>query len=108
MGTIAATSLHPTGPDLLRAATAFGTHVGLAFQITDDILDITATPEQLGKATNKDSKAGKNTYPKLLGLEASQHLARQELTDALNALDPLGPHAHRLAAIAQAIANRSN
>lgn len=108
MGTLAATLLHPQGPDLLRAATAFGTHVGLAFQITDDILDVTSTPEQLGKATNKDSKAGKNTYPQLLGLEASQHLARQELTDALSSLDPLGPQAHRLAAIARLIADRSN
>ncbi len=108
MGTLAAASLHPQGPDLLRAATAFGSHVGLAFQITDDILDVTSTPEQLGKATNKDSEAGKNTYPKLLGLDASQQLARQELHDALNALDPLGPYADRLAAIAHIIADRSS
>lgn len=90
----------------LRLATIYGTHLGLAFQIVDDILDVTATPEQLGKATNKDVTAGKNTYPQLLGLDESRRLARQELHDALAALDSLGPRGETLAAIARFVVER--
>jgi geranylgeranyl diphosphate synthase type II len=51
----------------LTAVTEYGRHLGLAFQIIDDILDVTSTPEQLGKATNKDAAKGKNTYPTPIG-----------------------------------------
>ncbi|MCY2954587.1 MAG: polyprenyl synthetase family protein, partial [Planctomycetota bacterium] len=51
----------------LAAVTRFGRHLGLAFQIVDDVLDVTATAEQMGKATNKDARKGKNTYPVLMG-----------------------------------------
>ena len=54
----------------------YGTAIGLAFQIVDDILDVTATAEQMGKKTGKDAQIGKLTYPSLIGLEASRkHLA---------------------------------
>jgi geranylgeranyl diphosphate synthase type II len=53
----------------LKALTAFGYNVGLAFQIIDDILDVTKTSEQLGKTAGKDTKAEKATYPSILGLE---------------------------------------
>jgi geranylgeranyl diphosphate synthase type II len=70
-----------------RAAMArFGEAVGLAFQITDDVLDRTASAEALGKTPGKDEKSGKATYPKLLGLDASRReatrlvaLARREI-----------------------------
>lgn len=64
----------------LRALSTFGYHVGLAFQIIDDILDITQTTEQLGKTAGKDTQAQKATYPAIVGLEQSRHIARK-LTD---------------------------
>jgi geranylgeranyl diphosphate synthase type II len=64
----------------LAALTSFGYHVGLAFQIIDDILDITQTSEQLGKTAGKDTRAQKATYPAIVGLEKSRKIA-QQLTD---------------------------
>ncbi len=64
----------------LKALTDFGYNVGLAFQIIDDILDITQTSEQLGKTAGKDTKAQKATYPSIVGMEKSRKLAK-ELTD---------------------------
>ncbi len=64
----------------LRALTQFGYHVGLAFQIIDDILDVTQTSEQLGKTAGKDTAAQKATYPAIVGLEKSRRIARR-LTD---------------------------
>ena len=90
----------------LAAITDFGCHLGLAFQIIDDILDVTSTPEQMGKATNKDQGKGKNTYPGLLGLEASQAEARKQLDAALVALRPLGSSAEGLKALARFVVER--
>jgi geranylgeranyl diphosphate synthase, type II len=67
-------------PRQLQALTEFGYCVGLAFQIIDDILDVTQTSEQLGKTAGKDTAAQKATYPSILGLEKSRRLAKQ-LTD---------------------------
>jgi geranylgeranyl diphosphate synthase, type II len=67
-------------PAQLRALTDFGYHVGLAFQVIDDILDVTQTSEQLGKTAGKDDKAHKATYPAIVGLEKSRKIAEQ-LTD---------------------------
>ena len=64
----------------LEALTEFGHCVGLAFQIIDDILDITQTSEQLGKTAGKDTQAKKATYPSIVGLEKSKKIA-QRLTD---------------------------
>ncbi len=68
-----------TAPQL-QALTRFGYNVGLAFQIIDDILDVTQTSEQLGKTAGKDTAAQKATYPSIVGLEKSRKIARQ-LTD---------------------------
>src|SRR5208337_3597512 len=59
----------------LGALTQFGYHVGLAFQIIDDILDVTQTSEQLGKTAGKDTAAQKATYPAIVGLEKSRKIA---------------------------------
>ena len=67
-------------PAQLKALTDFGYHVGLAFQIIDDILDVTQTSERLGKTAGKDTKAQKATYPAIVGLEKSRKIA-QQLTD---------------------------
>jgi geranylgeranyl diphosphate synthase type II len=90
----------------LAAASAFGRHLGLAFQIVDDILDETATPEQLGKATQKDAARGKNTYPSLLGLTESRAEADRQLASALDALAPFRDNAASLQAIARYVVER--
>jgi geranylgeranyl diphosphate synthase, type II len=64
----------------LKALTDFGYHVGLAFQVIDDILDVTQTSETLGKTAGKDTQAQKATYPSIVGLEKSHRIATQ-LTD---------------------------
>jgi geranylgeranyl diphosphate synthase type II len=83
-------------PGQLEALTDFGNSLGLAFQILDDILDVTATSEQLGKSAGKDLKASKATYPAVIGLEASRKEAVKQTRAALRALDPLGAHGGRL------------
>ncbi len=103
MGAIAGRAL----PEQLTALEAFGQHLGLAFQIVDDILDQTATPEELGKATKKDEAKGKVTYPMLIGLEASRREARDQLSAAMDVIQPLGSHADGLRALAEFVVNRT-
>ena len=90
----------------LDAVTRYGQHLGLAFQIIDDVLDVTATPEQLGKATRKDADRGKNTYPALLGIEASRAEGQRQLQAAVDALEPLGEKGQSLAALARFVVER--
>jgi geranylgeranyl diphosphate synthase, type II len=86
--------------------TDFGRYLGLAFQIVDDILDVTASPEQMGKATGKDAAKGKNTYPALLGLEEAKRHANAQLDAALNVLKPFGPAAEGLKNLASFVVER--
>jgi geranylgeranyl pyrophosphate synthase len=95
-----------SAPDALAAVTEFGRHLGLAFQIVDDLLDVTSTPEQLGKATHKDAGRGKNTYPGLLGMDASAREAKRQLAVALNALQEFGSAADGLRALARFVVER--
>lgn len=77
----------------VRQLGAFGRRLGLAFQVADDILDVTASAEALGKSAGKDQQQGKLTYPSLMGLEASQRYLQelgQELTALAWELDPQG------------------
>ena len=104
MGAIAARA----GDAALEAITDFGRHLGLAFQIVDDLLDVTATPQQLGKHTRKDAGSGKNTYPSLLGLEASRSAAAEQVERSVRALDELGSPAGGLRAIARFVTTRSS
>jgi len=90
----------------LDAATTFGQHLGLAFQIIDDILDVTSTLEQMGKATNKDAKKGKNTYPTLLGLDGAKKEAQSQLAAALDALKSFDSRADGLRALAKFVVER--
>ncbi len=90
----------------VSAVAEFGRHLGLAFQIVDDVLDVTSTPEQMGKATNKDAAKGKNTYPKLIGLEESKREARRQLELAQQALEVLGAGGEGLADLARFVVER--
>src|SRR5579883_1231921 len=86
----------------------YSQNIGLAFQIVDDILDVTATQEQLGKTAGKDQKAQKATYPSLWGLEESRHRAQQLIESACAELEPFGKAALPLIAIAQFITSRNH
>ena len=84
----------------LAAVTAFGRALGLAFQVIDDILDVTQTSEKLGKSAGKDLTAQKATYPVVIGLEKSRAEARRLTTQAHRALESLGKNAAVLRALA--------
>src|SRR5687768_10850281 len=73
-------------PDVLAAIAAYGTHIGLAFQIVDDILDVEGASAVLGKTAGKDAAAGKPTYPALYGLEESRRRAETSVSRALEAI----------------------
>ena len=85
----------------------FGQQLGLAFQIADDVLDVTATAEATGKATGKDATAGKNTYPSLVGLDEARRVADEAADAAVAELDPLGEKASGLQSLARFAARRS-
>ena len=88
-------------PGQLKALTDFGHNVGLAFQIIDDILDVTQTSEQLGKTAGKDTAAQKATYPSIVGMEKSRKIARQLTGNAFAALKIFKGKARALEAIAR-------
>jgi geranylgeranyl pyrophosphate synthase len=92
----------------LDAVTAYGRHLGLAFQIVDDVLDVTSTPEQMGKATGKDAGKGKNTYPSLMGLDASRRTAAEQLDAAITSVALLGESATGLQNLARFVADRQS
>ncbi|WP_138500406.1 geranylgeranyl diphosphate synthase CrtE [Nostoc sp. PA-18-2419] len=92
----------------VQRLTRYAENIGLAFQIVDDILDITATQEQLGKTAGKDQKAKKVTYPSLWGLEQSRSKAQELVIAACAELEPFGNRAKPLQAIAHFIVNRNN
>jgi geranylgeranyl diphosphate synthase type II len=90
----------------LAAITAFGRALGLAFQVIDDILDVTQTSEKLGKSAGKDLAAQKATYPAVIGLEKSRTEARRLTRQAHDALDSLGATARMLRMLADYLLQR--
>jgi geranylgeranyl diphosphate synthase type II len=78
-------------PEELQALTEFGCHLGLAFQVVDDILDVTASTEDLGKTAGKDLQSEKSTYPSLLGLEGARREADRLTHAAISALNAFSP-----------------
>jgi geranylgeranyl diphosphate synthase type II len=84
----------------LGALTDFGRNLGLAFQVIDDILDVTQTSEKLGKSAGKDIAAEKTTYPSVIGLDASKREAKKLTDAAMAALKPFGKRGETLRAIA--------
>jgi geranylgeranyl diphosphate synthase type II len=83
----------------LKALTDFGYHVGLAFQVIDDILDVTQTSEQLGKTAGKDTRSQKATYPAIVGLEKSRKIAEQLTVKAFAALSRIAGFKGRAVAL---------
>jgi geranylgeranyl diphosphate synthase, type II len=94
--------------DAIRAVEEYGWHLGLAFQIVDDILDVEGEAKDLGKTIGKDAKAGKPTYPSIYGLDASRRLAAERQDSALDALALAGLRNSRLADLAEWVITRNN
>lgn len=95
-------------PTDLDALSSFGEHIGLAFQIVDDILDIEESSENLGKTAGKDVAQQKTTFPAVYGLEASRRMAAEERAAAHAALDRFGARAARLRDLADLIVERKS
>ncbi len=93
-------------PAKLAALTRFGHHLGLAFQVIDDILDVTQSTGILGKTAGKDQAVGKATYPSVIGLAASRKEATKLTRVAMAALLPLGRKSARLAEIGSHLLHR--
>ncbi|MDB6053982.1 MAG: Farnesyl-diphosphate synthase [Verrucomicrobiales bacterium] len=91
----------------LKALTDFGYHVGLAFQIIDDILDVTQTSEQLGKTAGKDTASKKATYPSIVGMNRSRKIAEKLTSQAFASLKPFKSKGDALEALATYLLNRN-
>jgi geranylgeranyl diphosphate synthase type II len=91
-----------------QALSCYGEHVGLAFQIVDDILDVEESSEALGKTAGKDAAQHKITFPAVYGLEASRQMAQEECRRAHAVLDPFGDRALRLHELADLIVHRKS
>ena len=92
----------------LAALDEYGTHIGLAFQVADDILDVEGNSTTLGKTQGKDAEANKPTYVKLLGLEGAKTEAQRLLQAALDALQGFGDSANHLRELAHYIVERDH
>lgn len=86
----------------------FGTCIGLAFQIADDVLDVTGTQDKLGKGVGKDAGLGKLTYPSLIGLDRSRQKAQDLIAEACQAIAPWGDRGQRLTALAHFVLERDH
>ncbi|MEL6442442.1 MAG: geranylgeranyl diphosphate synthase CrtE [Cyanobacteria bacterium J06621_8] len=94
------------GGEEIQRLSQYAQNIGLAFQIIDDILDITATDEQLGKTAGKDLRAAKATYPSLWGLDKSRLKAHELVEQAIAQLSTYGTKAEPLRALARYIVSR--
>ena len=92
----------------VAALESFALNIGLAFQVADDILDVTASSEDLGKTAGKDENTDKTTYPKLLGLDGARDEAKRLVEEAKKSLEPFGERAVPLLALADFIIDRKN
>ncbi len=95
-------------PDDIHRLTEFGRKAGLAFQIVDDVLDMTEDSAHLGKTAGKDLASDKATWPAVFGIDRSIADANQLITAAFEYLEPYGNHADTLKAVAQYLIERKN
>lgn len=91
----------------LARLSTYGRWLGVAFQITDDVLDATAASESLGKRSGKDARSKKMTYPAVYGVAESRARANSAVEKAVGALEPFGPAADDLRAWARHVAERA-
>jgi geranylgeranyl pyrophosphate synthase len=85
----------------------FGLHVGCAFQIADDLLDVSATADVMGKKVGKDAAANKQTLPQCLGIEQSRIAASEAVAAAIAAIESFGTEAEDLRSLARYVADRN-
>jgi geranylgeranyl diphosphate synthase type II len=95
-------------PEQLRLADTYGEAVGLAFQIADDILDVTGDTKLMGKPVGADAAAGRYTYPAVIGLEASWVLAERMVAEAVAAVEPIEGPVGPLGALARYMVERNS
>src|SRR5579885_62274 len=95
-------------PDVVENLRSFGRAIGLAFQIVDDVLDVTQTSEQLGKTAGKDAASEKATYPALFGIQESRKKAETLLEQAQKSIESLGRRAETLTQLAQFLVERQS
>mmetsp|Transcript_12732 Transcript_12732/g.47015 ORF Transcript_12732/g.47015 Transcript_12732/m.47015 type:complete len:341 (-) Transcript_12732:137-1159(-) len=95
-------------PEDVKNMEVYADSIGLAFQVADDILDVTATSEELGKTAGKDQDQDKATYPKLMGLDGARAEAKRLMDQAIDSLSSYGEEAEPLRAIARYIVERKN
>lgn len=93
--------------DQFNSLCEYGLKIGLGFQIADDILDVCASSEQLGKTVGKDARAAKCTYPTVFGMRESKRLAKKLADEAVAALGPFGPEADTLRGLVVALLRRT-
>jgi geranylgeranyl diphosphate synthase type II len=94
--------------DRLRALTAYGSRVGLAFQIMDDVLDVTSSTDKLGKITGRDAALGKSTYPALLGIDGAKECAERLVHEACERLKVNGLLTPELEELAGFVVSRTH
>jgi geranylgeranyl diphosphate synthase type II len=99
---------HEATADTIARLRTFGEKAGLAFQIVDDVLDMTQSSEELGKTAGKDTASIKATWPAVYGIDQSRKDAAQLIADAFEALAPFGPAAEPLKSLAQYLVDRTN
>jgi geranylgeranyl diphosphate synthase type II len=106
LGALAAFAPEMPPPDVMERLDGYGRRLGLAFQITDDLLDVEGSADRAGKRVGKDAARGKLTYPGLLGADESRRRAERLCREAREQLAPLGPTAGRLIALASFVLER--
>ncbi len=106
MGIFAVLGEDPIPPDTLAAIDRYALALGLAFQVTDDLLDVESTEQKTGKKVGKDAQRGKLTYPGLLGVPESRKRVRELVEEAASAAETLGPAGQPLVDLALRIAER--
>jgi geranylgeranyl diphosphate synthase type II len=102
------TRVSTNAQDTIARLRTFGENAGLAFQVIDDILDVTQSSEQLGKTAGKDTASDKATWPAVFGIEQSKKDAAQLIADAFAALEPFGEAATPLKSLAQYLVDRTH
>jgi geranylgeranyl pyrophosphate synthase len=92
----------------LSALTSFGRNLGLAFQITDDLLDVAGSEVAVGKRLAKDARRGKHTFPQILGVDESRRRVTRLIDDACAMIELFGQRGAPLAKLARFVATREN